>query len=77
MSEDTKEMLRRVLDGYQHDRRYNDAIRDRIVEDMIFEPDYIGNFTGKTFQGEEKEYWQGADKIQSYFKGFWSPEWLQ
>lgn len=73
MREETKKLLRKMLDGYRHDRRFYIALRERIVEDMKFEPDYIGNFTGKTFDGPEKEYWQGADKIQSYFKGFWSP----
>jgi hypothetical protein len=42
-----------------------------LIDDMMYEPNYVSNFTGETFEGrEDKEYWQGMDKIDSFFKGY-------
>lgn len=49
-----------------HPRR---AAAERMLNALTYEPDYESEFTGETFEGrEDKEYWQGLDKLQAFFK---------
>jgi hypothetical protein len=57
------------------DKHYGSKDSDRIEEVKeyiryyVYDPEYESEFTGKTFEGrEDKEYFQGCDKIDSYFK---------
>ena len=64
-----QELLEELMKIYGSDPRLEQA--EKMIDTMMYEPDYVSNFTGKTFEDrEDKEYWQGMDKIQSFFKGY-------
>lgn len=61
------ELWEEMMKKYDNHPRLEEA--DAMLEVMMYEPEYIGQFTGKTFEGiEDKEYWQGLDKIDAFFK---------
>lgn len=61
------ELWTEMMRDYEGNPRLDEA--DAMLENMMYEPNYIGQFSGKTFEGrEDKEYWQGLDKIQAFFK---------
>jgi hypothetical protein len=56
-----------MMKNFENDPRIEEA--DMMLEEMVYEPEYKSQFTGETFEGrEDKEYWQGLDKIQAFFK---------
>jgi len=56
-----------MMTNFQIHPRIDEA--DAMLEEMVYEPEYKSQFTGETFEGrEDKEYWQGLDKIQAFFK---------
>lgn len=58
-----------LMKNHSSDPRLEQA--ENMIDVMVYEPNYVSNFTGKTFEGrEDKEYWQGMDKIDSFFKGY-------
>lgn len=61
------ELWDEMMKNYQDHPRIDEA--DAMLEVMMYEPEYIGQFTGKSFEdSEDKEYWQGLDKIDAFFK---------
>ena len=61
------ELWEEMMKNFQNHPRINEA--DAMLEVMMYDPDYTSQFTGKSFEGtEDKEYWQGLDKIQAFFK---------
>lgn len=61
------ELWTKMMEDFKDNPKLNDA--DAMLETMVYEPEYKSQFNGKTFEGrEDKEYWQGLDKIQAFFK---------
>ena len=55
------------MEDYKDHPKLDEA--DAMLEEIVYEPEYTSQFTGETFEGrEDKEYWQGLDKIQAFFK---------
>jgi hypothetical protein len=49
----------------------DEAKKDNIINainSIEYDPEYIGEFTGNTFEGPDKEYNQVKDKIDAYLK---------
>jgi len=64
-----QELWEALMQNHGSDPRVEQA--ENMIDVMMYEPTYVSNFTGKSFEGrEDKEYWQGMDKIDSFFKGF-------
>lgn len=56
-----------MMKNYGDDPRFDEA--DALLENMSYDPYYRSKFTGDSFEGvEDKEYKQGMDKIQAFFK---------
>jgi hypothetical protein len=61
------ELWGKMMEDYKDHPKLDEA--DAMLEEIVYEPEYTSQFTGETFEGrEDKEYWQGLDKIQAFFK---------
>jgi hypothetical protein len=61
------ELWTKMMEDFKDHPRFDEA--DAMLQDMVYEPEYVSQFSGETFEGrEDKEYWQGLDKIQAFFK---------
>lgn len=61
------ELWEEMMKNYKDHPRLDEA--DAMLEVMMYDPEYTSQFNGKSFEGrEDKEYWQGLDKIQAFFK---------
>lgn len=61
------ELWDEMMQNFKDDPRIGEA--DAMLETIMYEPEYTSQFDGKTFEGrDDKEYWQGLDKIQAFFK---------
>lgn len=64
-----QQLWEELMKNYGSDPRLEQA--ENMIDTMMYDPNYVSSFTGKTFEDrEDKEYWQGMDKIQSFFKGY-------
>lgn len=62
------QLWEKMMDTYKDHPRLNEA-DDKFDEMMVYDPEYKSQFTGKSFEGQEdKEYFQGLDKIEAFFK---------
>jgi|694.fasta_scaffold117459_3 hypothetical protein len=59
--------LTRYINGLPIDEAKKDNILNAI-NSIEYDPGYIGEFTGNTFEGPNKEYNQVKDKIDAYLK---------
>jgi len=64
-----QQLWEELMKNYGSDPRLEEA--ENMIDAMMYDPNYVSSFTGKTFEDrEDKEYWQGMDKIQAFFKGY-------
>lgn len=64
-----QQLWEELMKTYGSDPKLEQA--EAMIDSMMYDPNYVSHFTGKTFEDrEDKEYWQGMDKIQSFFKGY-------
>ena len=59
--------LRRYINGLPIDQAKKNNILN-VITLIEYDPGYIGEFTGNTFEGPDKEYNQVKDKIDAYIK---------
>ncbi len=68
LSYQSRQALTRYINGLPID---DEAKKNNIlnaINSIEYDPEYIGEFTGNTFEGPDKEYNQMKDKIDAYLK---------
>jgi len=69
LSEEDKELLReyiKSLRNYHEPHEIEEALQ--MLEHAEYNPSYKSAFSGKKFEGEDKEFFQVQDKIDAFFK---------
>lgn len=67
LSNEDLQALRRYINGLPIDQAKKNNILN-VITLIKYDPEYVGEFTGNTFEGPDKEYNQVKDKIDAYIK---------
>ncbi len=71
LSDLDRQLITRYVNKLHDDERIDEAKKDNIlnvIKSIKYDPEYVGEFTGNTFEGPDKEYNQVMDKIHAYLK---------